>query len=305
MFYMTAMPTNPDIDRVIFESPTVSVGQFRCRPWHPRFENTGPINGYLVVFPRTSVCITHAGGRPIVTDPNVVMFYNHQQRYRRSKVSDRGDLCEWFAFDPQIVAETIQRFDPRVADRKGSPFTLTHGPSDPQTYLLQRLVVEQLLGAAPDGLFVAETMLLVLGRVIALAYRAHGTLPAGGGGMKDFRQELAHATQEFLARTFQEQISLEAIARAVAVSPYHLCRVFHRQTGMTIHAYLNQIRLRTALEYVAQADADLATLGVSLGYSSHSHFTQAFRRAFGIAPSELRGRASSRSLRELRNILIA
>ena len=299
------MPANPDIDRVIFESPTVTVGLFRCRPWHPRFENTGPINGYLVVFPRTSVCITHAGRAPIVTDPNVVMFYNHQQRYRRSKVSDRGDLCEWFAFDPQIVAETIQRFDPRVADREAGPFILTHGPSDPQIYLLQRLVVEHLLGSAPDRLFVAETMLQVLGRVIDLAYCAHGTLPAGRAGLKDSGQELAHAAQAFLARAFQEQVSLDAIARAVAVSPYHLCRVFHRQMGMTIHAYLNQIRLRTALEYVAQGDTDLATLGVSLGYSSHSHFSQAFRRTFGIAPSELRRRASSRSLGELRNILIA
>jgi len=302
---MPQIPANPDIDRVIFESPTVTVGLFRCRLGHPRFENSGPINGHLVVFPRTSVCITHSGGPPIVTDPNVVMFYNHQQRYRRSRVSDRGDLCEWFAFDLPIVAETIQRFDPRVADRAGNPFILTHGPSDAQTYLLQRLVVEHLLGAAPDAVFVAETMLQVLGRAIDLAYRARGTLPAARSGLKDSGRELAHATQAFLVKTFQEPISLEAIARAVAISPYHLCRVFHRQTGMTIHAYLNQIRLRTALEYVAQGDTDLATLGVSLGYSSHSHFTQAFRRAFGAAPSELRRRASSRTLGELRKILIA
>jgi hypothetical protein len=129
-----------DIDHVLFENPLVTAGVFRCRPWHPRFENTGPITGHLIVFLRTSVCITHRGGQSIVTDSNLVMFYNDRQHYRRTKVSDRGDLCEWFAFDQQIVAEAIGRVDPHAPDRQQGPFTLTHGPSDAQTYLLQRLV---------------------------------------------------------------------------------------------------------------------------------------------------------------------
>ena len=66
----------------IFETGLVSVGRFRCRPSHPHFHDTGPTRGHLLVFPRETVTITHAGKRPIVADPSCVMLYNRQE-YRR------------------------------------------------------------------------------------------------------------------------------------------------------------------------------------------------------------------------------
>jgi len=54
----------------IFETGLVSVGRFRCRPSHPHFHDTGPTRGHLLVFPRETVTITHAGKRPIVADPS-------------------------------------------------------------------------------------------------------------------------------------------------------------------------------------------------------------------------------------------
>ncbi|MFP5284798.1 MAG: AraC family transcriptional regulator, partial [Thermoanaerobaculia bacterium] len=35
------------------------------------------------------------------------------------------------------------------------------------------------------------------------------------------------------------------------------------------------------------------------GYSSHSHFTSAFRKAFGMAPSAFRRKATAQTVREL------
>jgi AraC-like DNA-binding protein len=296
----------PPLDRVVFASSVLRVGLFRCRPWYASFEDTGPIRGHLIVFPRTSVSITHAGGRPIIADPNVVMFYNDQQVYRRGRLSERGDLCEWFEFDPLVVAEAIRPFDPRVADRPDRPFAQTHGPSDQGDYLLQRLVVDHILGAdAPDALYIEETMLAVLGRAVAGAYRAHGRRPPLAARPCRATAELARDVQTLLATSFQERLSLDRLAREVHCSPYHLCRVFRAATGRTIHGYLNQIRLRTALEFTAQGRRDLAALSVELGYSSHSHFTQAFKRAFGVVPSELCGTASTRRISELSKNLIA
>jgi AraC-like DNA-binding protein len=291
----------------IFDSPALRIGLFRCRPTYPRFANTGPTTGYLIVFPRTSVSITHAGCWPIVADPNIVMFYNQHQHYTRHKLSERGDLCEWFAFEPRLVVEAIRPFDPHVVDRENRLFTFSHGPSDPRCYLRQRMVVDHILGFdQPDRLYIEETMLAVLGQVVADAYRARAIAPTRpAANTHRASVELADAIKRLLAAAFREPISLEQIAREVSTSPYHLCRIFRRQTGGTIHSYLNQIRLRTALEYITQGDADLATLGVEMGYSSHSHFTHAFKRAFGAAPSDLRRKLSLRRARELSKIVIA
>ena len=86
------------METVVFRSSVVSIGLFRVKPWQPNFTDSGLTKAYLLVFPRTSVTITHAGREPVVTSTNVVMFYNRGQEYRRGKVSEQGDVCEWFAF---------------------------------------------------------------------------------------------------------------------------------------------------------------------------------------------------------------
>ena len=75
-------------------------------------------------------------------------------------------------------------------------------------------------------------------------------------------------------------------------------RLFHRQPGTTLHAYRNQLRLRAALEPLTNPGVDLLATALDLGYSSHSHFTETFRRSFGITPSAVRGNLTATRVRE-------
>jgi AraC-like DNA-binding protein len=125
--------------------------------------------------------------------------------------------------------------------------------------------------------------------------------PAGAVGAGDLVEE----TKAVLARSFREPLSLQEIADRIGFSVFHLCRLFRRGTGTTLHHYRNHLRLRTALEEVADPQTDLSALGLDLGYSSHSHFTSAFRQAFGTTPSTLRRTASGPRVRELASRLLA
>jgi AraC-like DNA-binding protein len=58
--------------------------------------------------------------------------------------------------------------------------------------------------------------------------------------------------------------------------------------GTSLHAYRNQLRLRRAIGLIEEGARDLAGLAMQLGYSSHSHFSLAFREAFGCTPAQLR-----------------
>ena len=68
---------------------------------------------------------------------------------------------------------------------------------------------------------------------------------------------------------------------------------------LTLHAWQSRLRLLSGLERVAEPGIDLGEVANDLGYASHSHFTTAFRRAFGITPSAFRATASARRVREL------
>jgi AraC-like DNA-binding protein len=89
--------------------------------------------------------------------------------------------------------------------------------------------------------------------------------------------------------TFTQNVRLADIAAAAGVSVFHLCRTFKALSGWTLHQYRNQLRLHTSLELLADTH-DILAVAVALGYSGHSHFTAAFRRAFGVTPSEWRAR---------------
>jgi AraC-like DNA-binding protein len=76
------------------------------------------------------------------------------------------------------------------------------------------------------------------------------------------------------------------LAAAVHCSPYHLSRSFRAQTGYTLHGYHTQLRLRIALDRLADGATELADLSLELGFCSQSHFTNAFRASFGIPPGQ-------------------
>jgi AraC family transcriptional regulator len=276
-----------DASRVIYEGTLFRIGQFRRGPKHPNFGGPHTNGGSLMVFPRTSVLIQHAGKPQIVADPNTVVFYNHGQEYIRSQLSDKGDLCDWFGFSYETIADAIRPFDPYVDDRLTQPFSFMHGPSDSTSYLTQRLVVDHILSNTKmDRLFIEEAVLTALKRVIENKYRANGMLPQKNKNKHE--QDVVNTIQKMLGTSFEQELSLEQIAKAVNFSPFHLCRIFRKHTGQSIHQYLKQIRLRTSLEYATQVNADLTSLAVQIGFSSHSHFTESFRKSFGAPPSMLR-----------------
>jgi len=298
------MQEDEDATRRIYSGTYFAVGQFRRGPKHPDFVGPHRIDGTLIVFPRTSVTITYAGKKPVIADPNTVMFYNNGQIYSRNKLSNRGDLCEWFGFDPRLVADAIRAFDAHVDDHPVQPFLFSHGPGDTESYLLQRLVIDHVLrDETPDHLFIEETMMQVLHRVIANSYRQRDINPAKARGSAE--KEILDALQKLLALNFEQNPSLEQVASQLNYSPFHLCRIFRKHTGQSIRQYLNQLRLRSSLEFVTQTNIDLTSLALRLGFASHSHFTEAFRKTFGAPPSTLRNLSRQRVRQLLSKISIA
>ena len=106
------------IDVVVFASPLVRVGRWRCPADHPQFRDSGPSSEALFAFPREGVWIEHDGRAPFVADPNTVTYYNRGQSYRRRRLSARGDQCEWFAVAEEVIAETLAAHEPAAIGRE-------------------------------------------------------------------------------------------------------------------------------------------------------------------------------------------
>ena len=276
------------IDVVVFASPLVRVGRWRCPADHPQFFDSGPSSEALFAFPREGVWIAHEGRDPFVADPNTVTYYNRGQSYRRRRLSARGDQCEWFAVAEEAIAETLAVHEPAAIDRPRTPFPFTRGPSDADSYLRQRMVFHHVSNEGdPDRLFVEEAVLSILADVTRLAY-LHDATTAKPRVRPRCDVDLVEAARDIIARRFTENLSLSDIAGHVGASVFHLARIFKARTGFSLHAYRNQLRLRAALERLRDPAVDLTGVALDLGFSSHSHFTETFRRSFAKTPSAVR-----------------
>ena len=277
-----------DLDTIRFRGPLVAIGSFRAAPHDPRFHEAGRIDTHLFVFPRTAVRIRHLGEEAFVADPAVVTYYNRGQPYRREAISAEGDRCEWFAPAPEIVVEAVCRYEPRAAERPERPFRFGRGASDSRLYLAQRrLVLELAADPTPEPLRVEEACVDLLYAVLASAYGSAAARRPPTPADDRRGRELADRAETVLAERFRERLGLGPLAALLGVSPGHLCRVFRRVVGASLHGYREQLRLRAALEEI-ESDRDLTDLALELGYSSHSHFTAAFRSCFGETPSAYR-----------------
>ena len=87
-----------------------------------------------------------------------------------------------------------------------------------------------------------------------------------------------------LEQHLAEPLALEEIGRAVGCSPFHLSRTFSASTGMTIPQYLRQLRMERAAELLRSGRFNVTQTALEVGYSSLSHFSQAFHETFGCCP---------------------
>jgi AraC-like DNA-binding protein len=269
------------IDEALCVAGSVRVGRFRRSADHPAFHDSGPIQSdCCFAFPRAAVVIRHSGDR-FVADPNVVAIYNRGQEYTREALTPFGDRSDWYGVSEETAREVVRFYDPRAADAR-RPLRWTHASVSAQTYFAQRRLFNDLRRGPVDAMLVEETVLGIVDRVLTAAYgRARRYLPSRA------HRDLVADAQCAVARRVTADVTLQELASDVRVSVFHLCRIFRAVTGLTIHAYRTQLRLRSALERVEGA-SDLSAVAFELGFSSHSHFTASFRRAFGVTPSGAR-----------------
>ena len=274
------------LDEYVFDSGTARAARFTCTPGDSRFRDSGPTSNPLVAFPRRSVWIRHAGKRPFLADPSVATIYNQGQEYTRSVVSEDGDRSEWFAVSPTLAREIAAEIDPRSQDHPDRPFLKPYAPIDSSLYLRQRLLFSRIERGLVDPLEAEQSIIELVATVIGCA---HGSVPAPRHvRAAESHHDLVQRARALLAGSMSHRFSLGELARALSVSEFHLCRVFREQTGLTLHEFQTELRLRCGLELLADTRLDISRIAMELGFSSHSHFSDTLRRRFSRTPTSIR-----------------
>jgi AraC family transcriptional regulator len=263
--------------RTIVQTAMVTIGECRCIPGSPAGVRSYISDGFECVFPRRGLFAKDASGRSILADPNSAVVFTPGEVITTRRMFEYGFDCRWVRISRPFLDGLIDRTESLPA----APV-----PVPARQYLMQQLFAAEGTG---DLARIEEEAVGLIETVLGSARRADGG-PALTRPTADCHADQADAAKRVIAACFRERLTVGQIARAVHASPFHLCRVFRGQTGIPLHRYLLSVRLRAAVEEILDGGPDLSSLALRLGFSSHSHFTSAFRREFGLTPSALRER---------------
>lgn len=229
-----------------------------------------------LVFPYRGVYVRHLDRDDAVAEANQVLFFNSAEVYHVSHPVEGGDA----SLDLVISEPVLRELAPKEQVRAGGAlaFRRQRLRIDPRAQALVALLRHGLSRKIAETLE-AETLAMTLVR------RALGERTAHAAGGSLGRQKLVDRAKLVLSADLGRRWTLSEVAAEVGVSPVYLTQVFQQVEAMPLYRYQLRLRLARALDLLGQYD-DLTALGLDLGFSSHSHFSAAFRQAYGRTPAE-------------------
>jgi transcriptional regulator GlxA family with amidase domain len=142
-----------------------------------------------------------------------------------------------------------------------------------------------------------------LGRDIALAVARHLVLfLQRPGGQSQFSAQLSgqmaereplRELQVWMAEHPGADLSVEALARRVGMSPRHFARVFTREVGMTPARFVEEIRVEAARRRLEEAKEGVEAVASASGFGTAETLRRAFLRVLGVGPAAYRSRFQS------------
>jgi AraC-like DNA-binding protein len=235
---------------------------------------------FQICLPYRGLFVWHVGDEDVVGDPTQVVFVRGGEAYQMSGPIPNGYAELIVTPDLELLSEMAHINGTSLSQHP--LFTRRSWRADThfQSFRTRFLHWARSVASEPHSLEAEEAVLALVRYALQQIERReqpNGTSTA----------RLIRRTKEFLETNLSSRVLLTDIARAVGASPAYLTDLFSRVEGVSLHQYLLQLRLARALLDLPHTD-DLTVLAFDLGFSSHSHFSFAFRRAFGCTPSEFR-----------------
>jgi AraC family transcriptional regulator len=231
-----------------------------------------------LVFPYRGIYVRHVGRDQAVADANHVVFFNADEGYQIAHPVAGSDA----SLSVQLEASLLDELAPAslLNQQSNLGFLAQHRRIDPGSQAVVALLRHRLEQGTMEPLE-AESLLLELVRRSLGPRTSHATNATQG------QRRLADRVKLLLASDLSRRWSLAEVGAEIGASPVYLTQVFQRVEGIPLYRYQLRLRLARALDLMATRE-DLSAVALDLGFSSHSHFTAAFRQAYGQSPDAFR-----------------
>ncbi|WP_413727361.1 helix-turn-helix domain-containing protein [Sodalis sp. RH19] len=181
-----------------------------------------------------------------------------------------------------ITRQALDEFTYDSGQKRIGHFDCAPGALDPVIYHLAQALIP-LLGQ-PGGMhdFMFDHISLALFAHIAEVYgKASQDWTRQKGRLAPWQEQRA---KDFMLENLSKGVSLELIARECGLSRAHFARNFKNTTGTSACVWLQNMRIRKALELLGARQQTLTEIALECGFTDQSHFSRVFKTFTGTSP---------------------
>ena len=158
-----------------------------------------------------------------------------------------------------------------------------------------RLLLAQLMDSSPmpaliGSLKLTETVMHLLRRALQCATQERTLechVPTCRFLVYESEREKVMEALNIIGQRLDKPFTIRELSRKVAMNECYLKKGFKALTGKTINDYQQELRITKAKELLQLNGQSVSYVAATLGYSSISHFSTAFKKATGLKPCEL------------------
>jgi len=184
----------------------------------------------------------------------------------------------------EYLKATPARIHPIVGQSGGFPVHI-HLPITPELAIVAHQVLNCPLEGGARRFFMESKALEILAFQLHALSSSNVREPAIRSNEERNRLDEA---RRILEMEFADPPSLLALARRVGLNDFKLKRGFRDLYQTTVFGYVRALRMEKARSMLETGEMNVSEVATFTGYTCFGHFSEAFRKRFGIAPSHFR-----------------
>ncbi|WP_324672175.1 AraC family transcriptional regulator [Hymenobacter sp. GOD-10R] len=166
---------------------------------------------------------------------------------------------------------------------RGEPFVML--PPGTTISPTQRLIIQQIVQCPYTGTLKKA---FLEARIMDLFVEQQAELGRLVPRLNARERDLLFRIRDFLDSNYADPPSLLELARMFGTNDFKLKKGFRQLFGTTVFGYIAEQRLRVAEQLLTLTEQSIQEIAESVGFTNPAHFTTAFRRKFGVTPSQIR-----------------
>ena len=189
----------------------------------------------------------------------------------------------------EYIVLGIEGLELTIPDAEESRHCIYSFPENNAVLTCMRQILQEMQDRKPEYETICLAYLDII--MVQLMRNASATLTPASARFPNNRQ--CAAVRNYIEQHYKENLTLDLLAEKVSINKYYMSHAFKREYGVSPISYLITCRIREGKRLLSETDLSLSQIAAVLGFSSSSYFSQSFRNAEGMSPTEFRRASQS------------